>query len=241
MSRQIILDTETTGISPAQGHRIIEVGCVEMINRQVTRNHFHQYINPEREIDQGAVKVHGLTTHFLSDKPTFDAILHDLLDFIRGADLVIHNAPFDIGFLNHELKLCGSKVCRVEEICTVTDTLVIARNKHPGQRNSLDALCQRYQVDNSNRDLHGALLDSELLAQVYLQLTGGQTQLFAEESSGSSTSPTVGNVVRVDSQRESLVVLQPSEEELQAHREYLQKIQQQGQCVWHDLQNTQKE
>ena len=181
--RQIVLDTETTGLEVSQGHRIIEIGCVELVNRKLTGNHYHQYINPQREIDQGAIEVHGITNDFLADKPAFAGNRGEFLEFVRGAELVIHNAPFDLGFLNSELQRLPASVADVlKDLCTVTDTLVMARAKHPGQRNSLDALCQRYQVDNSQRDLHGALLDAEILADVYLAMTGGQTALQLSDS-----------------------------------------------------------
>ena len=178
--RQVVLDTETTGISPTSGHRVIEIGCVELVNRRLTNRHFHTYLNPQREVDEGAFKVHGISTDFLQDKPLFKDIFEDLLAFIEGAEVIIHNAPFDVGFLNSELKKVKWKNA-FEEHCSIFDTLVLARGKHPGQRNTLDALCKRYDVDNSNRDLHGALLDAEILAFVYLAMTGGQTELFAEE------------------------------------------------------------
>ena len=175
--RQIVLDTETTGIDPNDGHRIIEIGCVELVGRKLTGRHFHRYINPEREVEAGAIEVHGITNEMLADKPLFSAVAEEFLDFVRGAELVIHNAPFDVGFLDMELARLPGRQPKLAEICGVVDTLVMARQKHPGQRNSLDALCQRYYVDNSQRDLHGALLDAEILADVYLIMTGGQTNL----------------------------------------------------------------
>ena len=162
--RQIVLDTETTGIDPNDGHRIIEIGCVELVGRKLTGRHFHRYINPEREVEAGAIEVHGITNEMLADKPLFSAVAEEFLDFVRGAELVIHNAPFDVGFLDMELARLPGRQPKLAEICGVVDTLVMARQKHPGQRNSLDALCQRYYVDNSQRDLHGALLDAEILA-----------------------------------------------------------------------------
>lgn len=179
--RQVILDTETTGISPTSGHRVIEIGCVELVNRRLTNRHFHTYLNPEREVDEGAFKVHGISTAFLQDKPLFKAILPEFLAFIEGAELIIHNAPFDVGFLNAELKIIKWKHT-LEQHCRIFDTLLLAREKHPGLRNTLDALCKRYDVDNSNRDLHGALLDAEILAHVYLAMTGGQSELFSMDS-----------------------------------------------------------
>ncbi|MBT7718484.1 MAG: DNA polymerase III subunit epsilon, partial [Halieaceae bacterium] len=169
--RQIVLDTETTGLEVSQGHRIIEIGCVELDTRRLTGNHYHQYINPNREIDQGAIEVHGITNEFLKDKPSFERIFREFLEFVEGSELVIHNAPFDLGFLNSEIQRLEPDAPRLEDRCKIVDTLVMARGKHPGQRNSLDALCQRYGVDNSQRDLHGALLDSEILADVYLLMT----------------------------------------------------------------------
>ena len=175
--RQIVLDTETTGLEPSQGHRIIEIGCVELVNRKLTGRHYHQYINPMREIDQGAMEVHGISNEFLADKPVFEQVVADFIEFVQGAELVIHNAPFDIGFLDSELALLEGRFGKMSDHTSVIDTLVMARAMHPGQRNSLDALCRRYFVDNSARDLHGALLDSEILADVYLLMTGGQKTL----------------------------------------------------------------
>ena len=178
--RQIVLDTETTGIGSEFGHRIIEIGCVELVGRKLTGHHFHTYLNPLREVDEGAFRVHGISTEFLQDKPFFGDIVQEFLKFIDGAEVIIHNAPFDVGFLKAELK--HAKWPKpLQNYCTIFDTLVLARNKHPGQRNSLDALCKRYDVDNSIRELHGALLDAEILALVYLAMTGGQTNLFIED------------------------------------------------------------
>ena len=171
-TRQVVLDTETTGLNPQEGHRVIEIGCVELINRRITRNHFHVYINPGRTIDAGAIEVHGITNEFLKDKPLFKSIAEDFIAFIQGAEVIIHNAPFDVGFLNHEFHLLPKKLGQMEDYSTVFDSLVFARKKHPGQRNSLDALCKRYNIDNSHRQLHGALLDAEILAEVYLLMTG---------------------------------------------------------------------
>ncbi|MFT5282236.1 MAG: DNA polymerase-3 subunit epsilon [Yoonia sp.] len=175
--RQIVLDTETTGINPKDGHRVIEIGCIELINRKLTGNTFHVYINPLREIEQEAINVHGITNEFLADKPLFKNIVHDFIAFIRGAELIIHNAPFDVGFMDNEFALTDRTLPKTESFCTVLDTLVMARKMRPGQKNSLDALCKFYQVDNSRRTYHGALLDSEILAEVYLYMTGGQTNL----------------------------------------------------------------
>src|SRR5210317_1243218 len=174
--RQIILDTETTGLETSEGHRIIEIGCVELVDRRPSQNHFHQYINPERDIEDGALEVHGISREFLLDKPVFADVVEDLLKFVEGSELIIHNAPFDVGFLDYELSLLG-RADRVTDHASVLDTLELARDLHPGQRNSLDALCKRYDVDNSSRTLHGALLDAEILADVYLAMTGGQSDL----------------------------------------------------------------
>ena len=176
--RQIVLDTETTGLDPHDGHRVIEIGCVELIDRRLTRNNFHRYIQPDREIDAGAVEVHGITDDFLADKPRFAEVADDFIRYVEGAELIIHNAPFDVGFLDHELMgWRGGNAPRISDLCEVTDTLAMARRLHPGQRNGLDALCKRYSVDNSRREWHGALLDAEILADVYLAMTGGQVSL----------------------------------------------------------------
>lgn len=223
--REIVLDTETTGLEVSQGHRIIEIGCVELVNRKLTGNHYHQYINPQREIDQGAIEVHGITPQFLADKPTFDAIAHEFVQFVAGAQLVIHNAPFDLGFLNSELKALPSPAEALEDSCSIVDTLVMARAKHPGQRNNLDALCTRYEVDNSQRDLHGALLDAEILADVYLLMTGGQTALQLTESQDDSQGQNRGEKVRrLPASRKPLPVVAPNAEELAAHEAQLEAI-----------------
>ena len=184
--RHVILDTETTGLEPSEGHRIIEIGCLELVHRRPSGRRFHRYLNPDRPVDAGAVEVHGLDDRFLADKPRFHEVVDEFLDFIRGAELVIHNAPFDVGFLNAELARLGPQWGAVEDYAGVTDTLAQARTLHPGQRNSLDALCKRYQVDNSGRELHGALLDAELLAEVYLAMTGGQGSLGLDPRGGGS-------------------------------------------------------
>lgn len=175
--RQIVLDTETTGINPKDGHRIIEIGCVELVNRKLTGNTFHVYTNPMREVELEAIGVHGITNEFLADKPLFKDIAADFVDFIKGAELIIHNAPFDVGFMDHEFALMRAKMPTTASMCSVLDTLLMARRMRPGQKNSLDALCKFYNVDNSRRTYHGALLDSEILAEVYLYMTGGQTKL----------------------------------------------------------------
>lgn len=217
--RQVVLDTETTGLEVSQGHRIIEIGCVEIIDRKLTGRHYHQYIKPQRAIDQGALEVHGITEEFLADKPVFARIADEFLDFIQGSELIIHNAPFDIGFMEAEFKLLDPTSAPVSSYCKITDSLQMARSKHPGQRNNLDALCQRYAVDNSNRTLHGALLDAEILADVYLLMTGGQTSLglSAEEESGGVGSSNVSAIRRLPKDRPQLRVIKPSEEEIVAH------------------------
>jgi len=216
--RQIVLDTETTGIGPEQGHRVIEIGCVELIDRKLTGTHFHVYLNPEREVDEGAFRVHGISTEFLKDKPLFSDILVQLLQFIGSTELIIHNAPFDVAFLNSEFKKARWKK-KLDHYCTVLDTLVLARNKHPGQRNSLDALCKRYDVNNSNRQLHGALLDAEILAYVYLAMTGGQANLFSEVDPAINPSSTLPQEQKL--KLDNALVLNATEEELLAHKDFL--------------------
>lgn len=215
--RKIILDTETTGMPAVDGHRIIEIGCVEMNDRDTTGNHYHQYINPEREVDQGAYEVHGISNDFLADKPLMAACIDEFLDFVRGAELIIHNATFDVGFLNHELGLLNREE-RIEDICTVTDTLAMARKKHPGSRVSLDALTKRYGITSFNRDLHGALLDSEILAQVYLAMTGGQTGL---SFSATTTSQQHNNEVNTSTAKIDLIEVPLSNEEKALHQKWL--------------------
>ena len=235
--RQIVLDTETTGLDPLQGHRIIEIGCVEIENRRVSRNHFQCYLNPDREIEEAAIEVHGLTNQFLADKPSFQQIESEFLQFVTGAELIIHNAPFDIGFLDHELARTSSATSAMESICSVLDTLRFAREKHPGQRNSLDALCRRYGVDNTQRQLHGALLDAEILADVYLIMTSGQSSLPLTEEQSEVTLRR-RRARKLDPDRKPLVVIQATAEELKAHQERLQAIEstsEQG-CLWLSLQ-----
>ncbi|MCP5203193.1 MAG: DNA polymerase III subunit epsilon [Pseudomonadales bacterium] len=237
--RQIVLDTETTGLEVTQGHRIIEIGCVELENRRLTGNHFHQYINPRREIDQGAIEVHGITNEFLADKPLFEHIAADFVEFIRGAELIIHNAPFDLGFLEAELQRQEPAGPSISELCTVVDTLVMARGKHPGQRNNLDALCQRYDVDNSQRDLHGALLDAEILADVYLAMTGGQTAFALSESAagGAGDGPGSTGIRRLPAERAPLPIIRASDAERAAHEAQLEAIaaSSNGRVLWREL------
>jgi DNA polymerase-3 subunit epsilon len=235
MSRQIVLDTETTGLEPSQGHRIIEIGCVELVDRKLTGRHFHQYINPERQIDEGAQQVHGISLESLSDKPVFASVAEDFLGFVAGAELVIHNAPFDIGFLNSELSLLDGDKGTLEQRCGILDSLVLARQMHPGQRNSLDALCKRYFIDNSQRDLHGALLDAELLAEVYLIMTGGQVGLGLGEDDGAEqgTGKTGQSIRRLPSDRKPLKVIRASQQEMDAHKLRLCEIKEESdQLVW---------
>lgn len=229
--RQIVLDTETTGLEPSKGHRIIEIGCVEIVNRRITENTYHQFIQPDREIDEGAFEVHGISTEFLADKPRFVDVVEDFMAFVNGAELVIHNAPFDVGFLNHELDMLDPVWGKVADHCQITDSLVMARKKHPGQKNNLDALCKRYEVNNSKRELHGALLDAELLAEVYLRMTGGQENLFqSAQGSDKNSTGSVRPIRRVDSNRPALKVLRASVEELENHQLNLVKLG--DNCVW---------
>ena len=231
--RQIILDTETTGLEPKQGHRIIEIGCIELINRRKTERNFHQYLNPERDIEDGAFNIHGLSNEFLSDKSRFADIAQEFIDFIRDGELIIHNAPFDVGFINAELKLLGKKWGKIEDYCTVFDTLLLAREKHPGQKNNLDALCKRYEVDNSQRDLHGALLDAQILLDVYLQMTGGQTDL-TFHSVATSHGVKGKSEQYINNKHKKLVVIEPTENELTKHRMLLESIKDKtkGKCIW---------
>jgi len=230
--RQIILDTETTGLEPEQGHRIIEIGCIELVNRRMTDRTFHRYVNPEREIDEGAVDVHGLTTEFLSDKPLFADVVDEFLAFVEGAELVIHNAPFDVGFINAELARLNAGHGGIENYCRVLDSLEMARRTHPGQRNSLDALCKRYEVDNSRRELHGALLDAQLLAEVYLLMTGGQADLSLGRRNVEGGGARV-EVRRVDRTGVTLVVVEATAEEVADHERLLDQLDEQaGQSLW---------
>ena len=224
--RQVVLDTETTGLEPNDGHRVIEIGCVEVVNRKITGNNLHIYLNPQREIDEGALAVHGITEEFLADKPTFDKVVDEFLAFVDGAELVIHNAPFDVGFLNHELRMLGGRYGTIEQRCGVLDTLVMARQKHPGQKNNLDALCRRYEVENGHRELHGALLDAEILADVYLAMTGGQTRLSLGGSDGAEqgVAAVAEAIRRLDAGRSGLKVVRASESEISRHNDKLSAI-----------------
>ncbi|WLI91070.1 DNA polymerase III subunit epsilon [Massilia sp. R2A-15] len=227
--RQIVLDTETTGLNPRTGDRVIEVGCVELVNRMLTGNNFHRYINPERDSEEGALAVHGLTTEFLRDKPKFAEIVHELREYIQGAEVIIHNAPFDLGFLNHEFKLLG--LPSFTEHCSgVIDTLVNAKEMHPGKRNSLDALCDRYGVSNAHRKLHGALLDAELLADVYLSMTRGQNSMWMDTEEDSASGGGLLEAVPLA----EIFVLVASDEEMAEHASVLGGLDKavKGQCVW---------
>ena len=237
--RQIVLDTETTGLEIANGNRVIEIGCVEMIDRKVTRRHYHQYINPERPVEEGAFEIHGLSDQFLSDKPLFADVWRGFLEFVKGAELIMHNAEFDTRFLDHELSLLPDSPGRLTDYCSIVDSLKLAQQKHPGQRNNLDALCKRYHVDNSQRDLHGALLDAEILADVYLLMTGGQVTLLLGDEADSGTA----NLRRsLSPDRPKLRVIRASDEELTAHAdkcEELAKSADEG-CLWQQLEAGQE-
>ncbi len=237
--RQVVLDTETTGLEPAQGHRIVEIGAVEVVDRRVTRNRFHTYVCPDREIDDAAVEVHGLTLKDLEDKPRFAEVVDAFLDFIRGAELVIHNAPFDVSFIDYELAQLESGPASIGDLCTITDSLALAKDRHPGRKNNLDALCRRYGVDNSQRELHGALLDAEILADVYLLMTGGQASLFAGEG------PAAGEVenrpvFRLPDDRPRLVVIRATAQERAAHEAKLDAIEAKSEagCAWRQTPNA---
>lgn len=229
--RQIVLDTETTGLEAELGHRIIEIGAVELMDRRLTGKHYHQYINPERDVDDAAAEVHGITRDQLLDKPVFKDVAEAFLAFVDGADLVIHNASFDVGFLDAELKRLGEKRL-IADRCGVTDSLALARNKHPGQKNNLDALCRRYGVDNSARDLHGALLDAEILADVYLLLTGGQPALFGDGDGFDPSASEAADLVRLENTGD-LPVVRASDAEVAAHDALISELDQDEQpALW---------
>lgn len=238
-ARQVVLDTETTGLDLAQGHRVIEIGCVELLNRRSTRHYFHVYLQPDRAIEEEAIRVHGITNEFLANQPRFPDVVEEFLNFVRGAELIIHNAPFDLGFLNHELRRCGRGQTRLEQLCKIEDTLLLARQRHPGQRNSLDALCKRYNIDNSQRTLHGALLDAEILADVYLAMTRQQDSLFVP-AVATDTLPQAGRTQRIalSRSRSPLPVIHASTEECAAHARYLEMLDRSsgGPCVWRRLE-----
>jgi DNA polymerase III subunit epsilon len=233
--RQIVLDTETTGLEPGAGHRVIEIGCVELVNRKPTLNRFHRYINPEREVDRGALEVHGIENEFLATQPKFAEVAAELVEFISGAELVIHNADFDIEFLNHELRRLPGMPQEIRERCGVLDTLALARRMHPGQRNSLDALAKRYNVDNSKRELHGALLDAQILADIYLAMTGGQVSLSldSEPTRAAAAHPIE---LRLDRSGLLLPVVRATADEQRAHEAMLAAMAKKGQPLWHALE-----
>jgi len=236
--RQIVLDTETTGLEPADGHRIIEVGCVELVDRRLTGNTYHRYIQPDREIDAGAIEVHGITNESLADKPRFADIVDEFLEFIRDAELIIHNAPFDVGFINHEFGLLKTARGAVTDHCAVLDTLELARRLHPGQRNNLDALCRRYEIDNSQRELHGALLDAEILADVYLAMTGGQVSLSLDGLTDAQGGKEM--IRRLEPGRKPLRVIRADADELAAHAKRLDAIDKACETgsVWRRLEDA---
>ncbi|MCB1869906.1 MAG: DNA polymerase III subunit epsilon [Gammaproteobacteria bacterium] len=235
--RQIVLDTETTGLDPLQGHRIIEIGCVEMVDRRLTGRNFHQYLQPDRDIDKAAQEVHGISNEFLADKPRFGDLAEDFMDYLSGAELIIHNASFDVGFLNCELERLDQKRPPIESICSVTDTLEMAKRLHPGQRNSLDALCRRYAIDNSQRELHGALLDAEILAEVYLAMTGGQTDLLLDGSNSEGDGSGDSGIRRLPARYTALKVVYAGREELEMHAACLETIEKEigTACVWNSM------
>lgn len=237
--RQVVLDTETTGLEPELDHRIIEIGCVELVNRRPSGRRYHRYLNPEREVDEGALAVHGISRAQLAGEPRFADVAHELLEFISGAELVIHNAAFDVSFLDNELKRCNGGTHTVAGLCRVLDTLALAREMHPGQRNSLDALCKRYGIDNSRRELHGALLDAQLLAEVYLAMTGGQVTLALGGDSDARRGGAQGEPVRALVRPPvPLVLIAATAEERRAHEAMLEIISRAsgGACVWRQLE-----
>ncbi len=235
--RQVVLDTETTGLEVSQNHRIIEIGAVEIINRRLTGRHYHQYIQPDRAIDAGALEVHGITEEFLADKPRFAAIADEFLEFLTGAEVVIHNAAFDVSFLDYELKLCAANTRMSLACLEVTDSLALARKQYPGQRNSLDALCKRLGIDNARRTLHGALLDSEILAEVYLGMTGGQSSLGFELDAGQGDLSAQNNVNIDPSVYPQMAVVTPTADEVSAHEVWMKRLEKEGAegCVWKAL------
>ncbi len=223
MERLIVLDTETTGIEPSEGHRIIEIGCTEIIDREITEdNEYHQYIQPDRNVGD-SVRIHGITDKFLTGKPKFEEIVSEFMEYVRGATLVIHNAPFDLGFLNHELKLFGSDE-RIEDHCTIIDSLELSKKQRPGTLHNLDSLCRRFEVDSSARTVHGALLDAQILAQVYLAMTGGQSALFSNEQSSNEDDSTKHEIIRVSDKLGKIKVVRANEQELEAHNNYFANI-----------------
>ncbi len=230
--RQIVLDTETTGLAMSQGHRIIEIGCIEIVNRRFTGREYHSFLNPERDIDEGAEAVHGMSRADLESQPRFSDIADEFLEFIREAELVIHNAEFDVGFLEYELKLMKHPQAKITEHATVLDTLSFARKLHPGQRNSLDALCKRYNIDASRRNVHGALIDAELLAKVYLAMSGGQAALSLDHEVVKTETATTKSGSEEPDSKLNLVVIRANDEENAAHEALLEKMRALGECIW---------
>ncbi|CAM4216336.1 DNA polymerase III subunit epsilon [Serratia silvae] len=236
-TRQIVLDTETTGMNKLgvhyEGHRIIEIGAVEVINRRLTGRHFHVYVKPDRLVDPEAYGVHGISDEFLADKPTFDQIAAEFIDFIRGGELVIHNATFDIGFMDHEFRMLQRDIPKTDTFCTITDSLLMARRLFPGKRNNLDALCNRYEIDNTKRTLHGALLDAEILAEVYLAMTGGQTSMAFQMEGDTQQTDSAQDIQRIQRPATAMKVIYASDAELQAHEARLDLVQKKGgSCLW---------
>ena len=219
--RQVVLDTETTGISAESGHRVIEIGVVEIIDRRLTGNDFQTYLNPERKIDPATIPIHGITDDFVSDKPIFSDVISEFVDYIQGSEVIMHNAPFDSSFINKELELLGY-IDRLEDLCKITDSLNIAREKHPGQRNSLDALIKRYEVDGSSRDLHGALIDAKLLARVYLLMTGGQVGFFSKDEKNETNIDSLDE--RFDYSQRKIIHVTASKDHKESHKAYLDKL-----------------
>ncbi|WP_418351538.1 DNA polymerase III subunit epsilon [Serratia fonticola] len=236
-TRQIVLDTETTGMNKLgvhyEGHRIIEIGAVEVINRRLTGRHFHVYVKPDRLVDPEAYGVHGISDEFLADKPTFDQVAAEFIDFIRGGELVIHNAAFDIGFMDHEFRMLQRDIPKTDTFCTITDSLLMARRLFPGKRNNLDALCNRYEIDNTKRTLHGALLDAEILAEVYLAMTGGQTSMAFQMEGDTQQTDSAQDIQRIQRPATAMKVIYASDAELQAHESRLDLVQKKGgSCLW---------
>lgn len=232
--RQIVLDTETTGLEPEKGHRIIEIGCVELIDRQFTGNNFHCYLNPQRAVEAEALAIHGITDEFLQDKPIFSEVLNDFLTFIKGAELIAHNANFDVDFINHEMRLLTKEAKPLNSYATIFDTLILARKKFPGQRNTLDALCKRYKIDLSARKLHGALLDAQLLAEVYLLMTGGQMSLFTEDEEFTAVDETINTTIQTSNKtRSPLTITYANTAEKTKHQDFLTMLKKSaGKCLW---------
>ncbi|MDC0178586.1 DNA polymerase III subunit epsilon [Woeseiaceae bacterium] len=230
--RQIALDTETTGLAISQGHRIIEIGCIEMVNRRFSGREYHRFLNPEREIDAGAEAVHGISGADLENQPRFSDIVDEFLEFIKDGELIIHNADFDIGFLEYELELIRHPKPKITQHAVILDTLSLARKLHPGRRNNLDALCKRYDVDNSRRNVHGALIDAELLAKIYLCMTGGQTTLSFDQKVTEVVKETSESYKRTLKSNLDLIVIKANEEECAAHEELLDKMEASGECIW---------